>query len=411
MVEVKKVKKYKGVRRGSIPIVLGITTVLAGLGMTSIYMSSNTRRTEKWSDLNTKAQTIANAAAEETILKLMNNSARWNEKETKSGSGANLIKKTFPPMATRLMYGQANVEVDEVKVLARRVDSPNYDNTAKAKFYGYLSVGPRFYDGTNPEKPTADPGDGAWKSQIADANVKKLVDPPDGVIPDTQAAAEIRNQFQVQSDPVSQLAKTELKPILAADQGKDPTSPSAGARAIQAAMAKIEQQKVQDAEKVEVKCGVARPAAGQSSALAGNALMLQVANGANDGAQRVQINRKIVNAMLTGGAITKDTFLVTLEANAKVKSAGMTVTAPATLQRVVEVSDYEKATKFAYGQMLGYLHYYYGLSYADMQALAWVDKDGKIQPQNIFPELDAKNPSKLNPQPWPFALAKAETNK
>lgn len=404
-------KNNKGVRRGSIPVVLGITTVLAGLGMTSVFMSTNTRRAEKWADLNQKALTIANAAAEETILKLMNNAARWNEKETKSGE-AMLVRKTFPPMATRLMYASAgSVDVDEVKVLARRVDSPNYDNKAKAQFYGYLSVGPRFYNGTNPEKPTADTGDGSWKSQIADARVRKLVEPPDGVVPDAQAAAEIRNRFEVKGDPVSQLAASELRAIPAAEQGKDPNNPSPGARQIQQALAKIEEQKVADAEKVEVKCGVARPAAGQSSALAGNALMLQVTNGANKGDQRVAINRKIVQAMQKGGAITKDTFLVTLEANATVKSAGLSVSAPSTLQRVVEVSDYEKAHKYAYGQLLGYLNHFYGLSYEDMQALGYVNKDGKIMPDAIFPELDAKNPSKLNPQPWPFALAKAASTK
>lgn len=404
-------KNNKGVRRGSIPVVLGITTVLAGLGMTSVFMSTNTRRAEKWADLNQKALTIANAAAEETILKLMNNAARWNEKETKSGE-ATLVRKTFPPMATRLMYASAgSVDVDEVKVLARRVDSPNYDNKAKAQFYGYLSVGPRFYNGTNPEKPTADTGDGSWKSQIADARVRKLVEPPDGVVPDAQAAAEIRNRFEVKGDPVSQLAASELRAIPAAEQGKDPNNPSPGARQIQQALAKIEEQKVADAEKVEVKCGVARPAAGQSSALAGNALMLQVTNGANKGDQRVAINRKIVQAMQKGGAITKDTFLVTLEANATVKSAGLSVSAPSTLQRVVEVSDYEKAHKYAYGQLLGYLNHFYGLSYEDMQALGYVNKDGKIMPDAIFPELDAKNPSKLNPQPWPFALAKAASTK
>lgn len=410
MVEVKKVKNNKGVRRGSIPVVLGITTVLAGLGMTSVFMSTNTRRAEKWSDLNQKALAISNAAAEETILKLMNNSARWNEKETKSGEA--LKRLTFPPMATRLMYGQGGaVNIDEVKVLARRIDSPSYDNKAKAQFYGYLSVGPRFYNGTNPEKPTADPGDGSWKAAVADARVKKLMEAPDGVIPDAAAAAEIRSEFDAKRDPVSQLAATELRPIVAAEQGKDPSNPSAGARQIAAALAKIEEQKVADAERVEVKCGVARPAAGQSSALAGNALMLQVANGSSNGAQRVKINRKIVNAMKTGGAITKDTFLVTLEANATVKSAGITVAAPATLQRVVEVSDFEKAHAFAYGQMLGYLNHFYGLSYEDMQALGYVNKDGKIMPEAIFPELDAKNPSKLNPQPWPFALAKAASTK
>lgn len=410
MVEV-NVKNNKSVRRGSIPVVLGITTVLAGLGMSSVYMSTNTRRAEKWADLNQKALTIANAAAEETILKLMNNAARWNEKETKSGEAA-LVRKTFPPMATRLMYGSAGaVTVDEVKVLARRVDSPNYDNKAKAQFYGYLSVGPRFYNGSNPEKPTADTGDGSWKMQIADPRVRAMVEAPDGVIPDAQAAAEIRNRFDAKGDPISQLAASELRPIAAADQGKDPANPSPGARAIQAALAKVEEQKVADAERVEVKCGVARPAAGQSSALAGNALMLQVANGADKGDQRVQINRKIVQAMQKGGAITKDTFLVTLEANATVKSAGITVSAPSTLQRVVEVSDYEKAHKFAYGQLLGYLNHFYGLSYEDMQALGYVNKDGKIMPDAIFPELDAKNPSKLNPQPWPFALAKAASTK
>lgn len=404
-------KNNKGVRRGSIPVVLGITTVLAGLGMTSVFMSTNTRRAEKWADLNQKALTIANAAAEETILKLMNNAARWNEKETKSGE-ATLVRKTFPPMATRLMYASAGtVDIDEVKVLARRVDSPNYDNKAKAQFYGYLSVGPRFYNGTNPEKPTADTGDGSWKSQIADPRVRKMVEAPDGVVPDAQAAAEIRNRFDVKGDPVSQLAASELRAIPAAEQGKDPNNPSPGARQIQQALAKIEEQKVADAEKVEVKCGVARPAAGQSSALAGNALMLQVANGANKGDQRVAINRKIVQAMQKGGAITKDTFLVTLEANATVKSAGLSVSAPSTLQRVVEVSDYEKAHKYAYGQLLGYLNHFYGLSYEDMQALGYVNKDGKIMPDAIFPELDAKNPSKLNPQPWPFALAKAASTK
>ena len=406
----KKVKNNKGVREGSIPVVLGITTVLAGMGMASVFMSTNGRRAEKWADLNQKALTISNAAAEETILKLMNNSARWNEKETKSGE--TLIKKTFPPMATRLMYGQAgNVAIDEVKVLARRIDSPNYDNKAKAQFYGYLSVGPRFYNGTNPEKPTADPGDGSWKGQIADARVKKLVEPPDGVIPDTAAASEIRTRFDSKSDEISNLAASELRPIVAADMGKDPANPSAGARAIDAALKKVEEKKVADAERVEVKCGVARPAAGQSSALAGNALMLSVANGTNPGDPKVAINRKIVKAMQTGGAITKDTFLVTLEANATVKSAGITVSAPATLQRVVEVSDYEKAHKYAYGQLLGYLNHFYGLSYEDMQALGYLDKDGKIHPENIFPELDAKNPSKLNPQPWPFALAKAASTK
>lgn len=404
-------KNNKGVRRGSIPVVLGITTVLAGLGMTSVFMSTNTRRAEKWADLNQKALTIANAAAEETILKLMNNAARWNEKETKSGE-ATLVRKTFPPMATRLMYASAGtVDIDEVKVLARRVDSPNYDNKAKAQFYGYLSVGPRFYNGTNPEKPTADTGDGSWKSQIADPRVRKMVEAPDGVVPDAQAAAEIRNRFDVKGDPISQLAASELRAIPAAEQGKDPNNPSPGARQIQQALAKIEEQKVADAEKVEVKCGVARPAAGQSSALAGNALMLQVANGANKGDQRVAINRKIVQAMQKGGAITKDTFLVTLEANATVKSAGISVSAPSTLQRVVEVSDYEKAHKYAYGQLLGYLNHFYGLSYEDMQALGYVNKDGKIMPDAIFPELDAKNPSKLNPQPWPFALAKAASTK
>src|SRR5687768_205974 len=105
--------------------------------MTSVFMSTNTRRAEKWSDLNQKALVISNAAAEETILKLMNNSARWNEKETKSGEA--LKRLTFPPMATRLMYGQGgSVNIDEVKVLARKLDNPAYDNKAKAQFYGYL---------------------------------------------------------------------------------------------------------------------------------------------------------------------------------------------------------------------------------------------------------------------------------
>ena len=384
-------------RSGSIPVVLGLTTVLAGLGMTSIYMSTSGRRAEKWSDLNQKAQAISQAAAEETILKLMNNAARWSDADTTSGS--KLVRKSFPPMATKLMYAHAGAEVDDVKVLARRLDSPQYDNAAKAQFYGYLSVGPRFHP--------SDAGDGSWKQAVTDPRVKKLMEAPEGVTPDAQAAADIRDHFGVRSDPVSQLAADALKPIAKEQQGKDPANASAGARDLQAALAKIEVQKVADADHVEVMCGVARPAAGQSSALAGNALMMQVTNGNYDSQQRVAINRKIVNAMLKGGAISKDVFLVTLEANTRVKSAGMCAQAPVVLQRVVEVSDYERATHYAYGQLLAYLHHFYGLSFEDMQALGWVEADGKLHPEHIFPELEAKNPSRLNPQPWPFALAQA----
>jgi hypothetical protein len=392
-----------GTRRGSIPLVLGITTVIIGLGMSSAMMTRGTRRTEKWSDLHQKALAISAAAAEETIVKLMNNSARWSEKDTKSGGS--LVRKTFPPMATRLMYGRDGVIVDEVKVLARRLDAPRIDNAAKARFYGYLSVGPRFYDGSNPDRPERDPGEGAWKAQISDSRVKALIAPPDGVVPDAAAAAEMRASCRVQGDKVSQIAAESLKPIAKDAQGKDPAAPSEGALRIAVALQAIERQKVEDAEHVEVVCGVARPAAGQSSMLAGNALMMSVANGSFGFAQSDRINRKIVKAMLEGGAITKDTFLVTLESAATLQSAGLTVCAPSTLQRVVEVSDYERATRYAYGQMLAYLNHFYGLSYDDMLALKYVDGDGRVHPENIFPELDAKNPSKLNPQPWPFALA------
>ena len=120
----------------------------------------------------------------------------------------------------------------------------------------------------------------------------------------------------------------------------------------------------------------------------------------------VKLNAALLASLLKSGCMDRDTFLVTLEGKATVDRAGIKVEAPLSTNRVVEQSRFDHVGTFAYGQFLAYLHVHYNLSFEDMQALGWVNKNGEVVPDAVFPELIAKNNLRTNPQPWPFQISK-----
>jgi hypothetical protein len=80
-----------------------------------------------------------------------------------------------------------------------------------------------------------------------------------------------------------------------------------------------------------------------------------------------------------------------------VECAGIKIEAPLTTNRVVEQSRFVHVGNFAYGQFLAYPHVHYNSSFEDMQALGWVNKNGQVVPDNVFPEPIAKNNLRTNP--------------
>jgi hypothetical protein len=399
-----------GLRNGSIPLILGAASALGIVAVSTMFMTNSNRRLEKRAELQEKANAIATASVEEVILKIMNNSAGFVVPK----KGEAHVKETHVPAATIMMYEVAEgVQVDPVKVYARRLQVPIHDDQERDRFYGYLSMGPRF-------APNHDPN---WRASITDQRVAKLIKPAEGITPSAAARTELETQFpksQLQSDPiVAELAT--LTPIPAGQEGKDPSQPSAAAQTLAAQLQRGPQTKItQTAAKVDQRCGQVAPPTGQLGAVGMVALGQELRNLIKNGAAAKtgmgktlaarpagQLNAKVLAALLKSGCLERDTFLVTLEGMATVDKAGIKVAAPVTTNRVVEQSRFDHVGNFVYGQFLAYLHVHYNLSYDDMLALGWVNKNGEVVPESVYPELIAKNNLRTNPQPWPFQIAKS----
>ncbi len=85
-------------RRGNIPIIVGLVSLLGVFGYAAIFMSNTGARMERRASLEQVAHTVATAAIEETLVKLQNGVAPW-KKIDKAEDKA--VKVNWPAAATR----------------------------------------------------------------------------------------------------------------------------------------------------------------------------------------------------------------------------------------------------------------------------------------------------------------------
>ena len=127
-------------RKGSIPLVLIVVTVLALFAGSVIYMTGSSARLEKKAELGQQARKFAEAAMEETIVKMSNNVA----------SADRTLKQHYAPHATRLLanrtansQGEGTAQLPPVRIMERVIEKPANPAQA-AEFYELIAAAPAF---------------------------------------------------------------------------------------------------------------------------------------------------------------------------------------------------------------------------------------------------------------------------
>lgn len=127
-------------REGSIPLIMLVVMLLSAGAAASLFMSQGTARMEHRFGLKTQADALAQAAAEEIMVRLTNASATWDP-DAKS-------LFAYKPHATLAIAQEIEdrgiqVEISDVEVMGRLAEAPN--NAAAAKdFEELLAIGPNF---------------------------------------------------------------------------------------------------------------------------------------------------------------------------------------------------------------------------------------------------------------------------
>lgn len=151
-------------KRGSIPMVLGVSFVLGTVAAGSIFMAQGTARSDKRAELIGRARGIAQTAIEETLVKITNSKVSFSDKQ----------RLAYPAVATMAMYGGKKdnlaVKVANVEVMGRLIEEPK-ETKGYAKFQDLASVIPGFYKGGNDAIPAHDPN---WRTKITDPAFQAL---------------------------------------------------------------------------------------------------------------------------------------------------------------------------------------------------------------------------------------------
>ena len=384
-------------RAGSIPAVVGLATVLAVLATAAFFMTNGMNRLDRRADLTRKATWIANSAAEEVMLALLNGSAQWSTPR----SGEKNVKVTFPAPATAMMYESVGALVDPVKVMARTLEAPQLDEGTRNRFYGLLSAGPRFAGNHQPN----------WEQKIAaDPRFRRLLAPPAGVVPDPSTKASF-------------VAPPKKGGDVALDQALGDLATAAGnPELMRNKLEKVGEAIVESA--TAPSCGNVAPDGGVLGALSSLALGQDItvknakantdpaANaGSGDAAEDAQGRAagKSFDYFRTmaeqAGILSREKYLITLEATASLAGADMDIEVPHTTHRVFGRLRYGDAMLFAYGRFLAYVAYHGKLSWEDLQQMGAVADGGQVLPQNFMSAVEASFSVNPGAQVWPFPVA------
>lgn len=428
-------------RRGNIPIIVGLVSLLGVFGYAAIFMSNTGARMERRASLEQVAHTVATAAIEETLVKLQNGVAPW-KKIDKAEDKA--VKVNWPAAATSMMYAASGIRVHPVEVMARAINELP-ENASKNRFYSRFAALPNYH---------AQHQEG-WESKLS-GPAAQLVKPPAGVTIDKQVAAQHAGQFKQANDPMRQLAQT--LPVLSpgADHSdselaefKRIVNGSAQLRSLDEAAAPRAQQAPPPAP-LTPSGGAAGPlapgrsgeainpagpagpgtldgaglAAGQQTGDNGCAPPT-AALGAIQGPTAVvaatgdekTINPKnpaiqAANRDATQGKVFANApFLVTLETRVEVPDTFMsTISRPAYAQRIVAEYQFEEAAKHIAGRLVGYWMAHNNLTLNDAYRMGWVTSTTKPEADfhAIFPQTSQVVPGRAY-QVWPFTIADSNT--
>ena len=441
-------KSSNWVRKGSIPMVLIVVICLGIFAGASLFMSGNTAKLDKRAELNLMAWTIGQSAVEEALVKYSNGKAAASEG----------IRKLVEPEVTRFTYAKnPNVTVSSVQMMARTVEKPNIP-TDLVEFYRTLSAGPGFY------KAGTSTGNPMFANEAAifaqDDNPTKTAS-LNGSFPGAdkiglwRAALKARlTNPAVTADP-KLLAEEQFffKLAMASPQG-DPNAIGKDIEAAYSGANEENKKKYNDEQKTDASAnpgplggvekafqalkgitpaavGTVNPAlttfktqwdAAMAEVL--NQVQSRIANcagnpnygiGAETGALMVgkaltadgEAEEHLRNTAQNGGALDYTASLVSLETQVDVNIAGVKVSQPYSVQRMVQKVNFESAMVFMDKQIMAYLHFYYGLNQADFASVGWATAADPSQVPNfdLLTKLNAGFPASPSPKVWPFAIA------
>lgn len=363
-------------REGSIPMVLGMTLVLATLGAAALTMTGTLNRTERRADLGRKASDVARIASEEVLVKLMNGAGSWTVPE----SGKPSTRVQIPPSSTQAIYAEKGIRVAPVEVMGRPLEEQGFDRKKRDQFYGMLSAGPVFARNHDP----------AWEQRSTiDPRLKALMKPPAGVTPDPVTRDAL----------VAELAGKELDPeddVATAFRNAD--QPGGGDVGLVENLAEASEE-VSDAA-ADATCGNIAPDVALVSIL--SSMTRNETVDPDDDREEFNETQQLMEG---GGILLKQNYLLTLESKATAPSSGMESTSSHLTHRMVSRLHYGEAMRFAYGRLLGYIHAHMGMTYEDFQRLGMIDATGEIRAEKILPEVEAQITMRPGPQIWPFPVA------
>lgn len=126
-------------KKGSIPLVLAIVTVLGTLAFSVQFMTTNSARLEKTIEMHEIADRLATAALEEVLTKMSNNMADTVIADNPGD------KVFFRPLITRLLADKTlpGTQIPPVYVQGRLVDKPN-NPADRQKFLDLLTAAVAF---------------------------------------------------------------------------------------------------------------------------------------------------------------------------------------------------------------------------------------------------------------------------
>jgi len=430
----------KNGNKGSIPMVLIIVVCLGIFAVSSLFLSQGTARMDKRTELNQMAWTIAQSAVEETLVKLTNGKATWQDGD----------KVSYLPHATQLAYPDTKVvNIGPVEIMGRVIEAPN-DGPELVKFYEDMTACPNWYaDPTNGGKPDLN-----WRGKVgvstpngANGNVLLPKSDPNAIF------SVWANQPPAASPNVSLSAGANYAQVAQSDAGNN----TADGGAIKAAFAKLlPLTKVtapaddlstpvpgvnchSDAELGILADGSADTANPTGFAAvwddAMNGILTQVnsriANcagnknygvGAELGALTAgkalgadgTAEERLRNEAQNGGALAYKASLVTLQSKVTVNVAGVQVTQPYSCERMVQNTNLKSAMDFVRFQMAAYLAYNLNLTANDMIRMGWLTKapgattgGAKVinTQEKMMTKLADGFPANPGPVVWPFQVA------
>ena len=427
-------------RKGSIPVVAGLVSVLGVLGVASVFMTNSSARVEKSATLNYMTQEMANAALEETLVKVQNGSATWDNNDDN-------VKLSFAPAATLLMYSAPGVKISPVSVFARKIIDKGESNM-RDRFYSQFAALPNFDANHDPQ----------WESKVT-GPLAKLGAVPQGVNIDTATSQKMAQSWagSVSDDAlrtalnsITPLAagrdhsNDELAPVLAAINGNtfgdnssstlSQAAPGAAKPAAPKAPSNSNVPKPANAASADNGlnaiaqatgnngCGASTPANQAQQALAAGANGVgrtppgglgQAASDQQSAGNLIAIDsnnnfvRLIDRLSKRGGVFKHQPYLLTVDAEVEASLGfGMTARRKATAQRVVGEYQYSEAVNFIFGRLVKYIAFTKNLTVNDLYAMGFITNTTapEIRFDNMFP-LTALSVPYHSRQVWPFEVA------